>query len=81
MKSFRAWGRVGIVLLLLNEVRGVLVVLGVLAAWSHAGHAQPPPDRIGAGRVTAPAAVRGARPAAAIGPATPAPPRRPGAAG
>jgi hypothetical protein len=36
-------GKVGVILLLLNEIRGALVVLSVLAAWSHAGKAAPPP--------------------------------------
>jgi hypothetical protein len=43
MKSLSAWGKAGVVLLVLNEIRGVLVVLSVISAWSHASKAQPPP--------------------------------------
>lgn len=42
MKPFSAIGKVGIVLLLLNEIRGIVVVLSVIAAWSHGGKAVPP---------------------------------------
>lgn len=41
MKSIGVMGKAGIVLLLLNEIRGILVVLSVLGAWSHAGKAAP----------------------------------------
>ena len=42
MKPFNAMGKLGIGLLLLNEVRGVFVVLSVLSAWSHADKAAAP---------------------------------------
>lgn len=42
MKPFKVMGRVGVVLLLLNEIRGVLVVISVVSAWSHAGKAAAP---------------------------------------
>ena len=43
MKLFSAWGKTAVVLLLLNEIRGVLMVASVLGAWSHAGRAAAPP--------------------------------------
>ncbi len=71
MKSLGAMGKVGIVLLLLNEIRGVLVVISVLAAWSHAGKAAaPPPAHISASaRLAPPTANAGA--AAAVAPGLP----------
>lgn len=44
MKSISAWGKTGVVLLLLNEIRGILVVASVLGAWSHGGKAAAPPE-------------------------------------
>jgi len=45
MKPFSALGKVGVALLLLNEIRGILVVASILGAWSHSGKAAaPPPD-------------------------------------
>lgn len=44
MKPFSTLGKVGVVLLLLNEIRGILVVISVLSAWSHAGKAAAPPS-------------------------------------
>jgi hypothetical protein len=43
MKPFSALGKVGVALLLLNEIRGILVVASILGAWSHAGRAAAPP--------------------------------------
>lgn len=39
MKPFSVLGKWGVALLLLNEIRGILVVVSILGAWSHAGNA------------------------------------------
>ena len=76
MKSLGAMRKVGIVLLLLNEIRGVVVVLSVLAAWNHAGKAAPPANVSASVRLAPPTAnaLAGAAPA----PVAPGPPRRGG---
>ena len=76
MKSLGAMGKVGIVLLLLNEIRGVLVVISVLAAWSHAGKAAPPPENVSASTRLAPPTATA--PAAAAAPLAPESSRRAG---
>jgi len=76
MKSLGAMGKVGIVLLLLNEVRGVLVVLSVLSAWIHADKAAPPSERVSVSAHPAPPTASAH--AGVAGPAAPAPHRRAG---
>ena len=75
MKSLGAMGKVGVVLLLLNEIRGILVVISVLSAWSHAGKAAAP-DRLTASAHRAPPTA--SAPGAGAAPAGPAPRRRAG---
>ena len=75
MKSLGAMGKVGVVLLLLNEIRGVVVVLSVLTAWSHAGKAASP-DRLSASAHHAPQTA--SAPGAGAAPAGPGPRRRAG---
>lgn len=75
MKSLGAMGKLGVVLFLLNEIRGVLVVLSVLAAWNHAGKAAPPDEVSASARFAPPTAGGPAGGGAAI---APGPPRRAG---
>jgi hypothetical protein len=72
MKLFTTWSRVGVVLLLMNEVRGILVVLSVLSAWTHAGRAEPRPHQLPVAARLAPPASRVVTPEpAATAPAQP----------
>ena len=77
MKPFSTVGKVGLVLLLLNEIRGIVVVLSILGAWAHAGKSGAPADPVGpcasAPQPALSAACRGARATAKPKPAATAP--------
>ncbi len=58
MKPFKTLGKVGVLLVLLNEIRGILVVASILGAWSHAGKAAAPPEPVCAATAQPGAACR-----------------------